>query len=1068
MENNGAPSYGPGHGAPQYAPYRPPAVQHPQQLQHQQNQHPAPSGVQPSQYPRQNQYQPHPPLHADRLASLVAGMGVDNMIAASPRQQRKPVPGPGGPLEASPSIHTPQSQNQPALHPPTGHLFPPTPPYPSDASVTDTAHPLPPQQNAPHSGSSPEFSTPPALDEWPVTQTQFAPGMYATLSGPPPTHLESANPLFFTELQGSDPPKHSNQSTTPGIQHNDALPAQNPAPAAPDSEGLIVVDKPGPPDHEGLIPLYTAGSQQTHTPQSIPSIIQHPGPLPAAYGGPNTHQTRSTYPISNTTDIQPPYPYPSSSPANQHPAGDFHPPATSTPSPVAFTSPSTYTGHSSSPITQPHSPSPTHQATRMPGPPNPSTPPQTQPSSLPPPVPQGTVTGIYSPAAFPAKPPMFSSQTTPPGPTHAGTFPTPQPSAIPSTPSITPSSSFPHSQHNLLVPPRPRTSKPGKHTGASGSFSDFTSSVFSKDTVKWSKKTASRLGGAIKSAASQAHVAATNAQVAAQAASLQRQKSAAHAKAHSAVSNNTSGHGPATSVPQPVPGGQPQVWAVPAAPGVAAPSGPVRGGPYANPSVVPPNGSSPVGGASVQPAPQGQVPPAWQPGAPSPGVPNISPGGSALASNTAQAMGGTAQVLQPRVSVPSPEYFQGLGGQPTHHNAQGQHLRTVVPVSGQPTPPPQSHQQLPTNVAMPPHAAQSVPAQAQQHWGAVQAQTWSAQTPGVPISGPEHTAHFQHAAVPPSQFPGPSNQQAHIWAPAMTGPVSYPDPNAAPISGQQPASWQQPHPQWSVTTQPQQGFAPYPYQWNRQQQFAPPISSAVQHQHQQPQPQPQPQQFWAPTSYPLTSTPSHLLTGSGQTPPPAVNYQVSPYNVGPAYLQYPWQGQQQYPPGYVGQPQMPSNWQGGTTQPASHVGASQHQPGSLHSGGQVMEQGTGAVGVCSTSVAVPLEGGFATATAAGSKSERGGSGTGCDGSGGATGVSGTVEDGSAGSDSSGGNSAAGQKDGGKEEIICQTEDKESQGASAKSADKNPTVPEAGNQSVVGGTTAEPADARSQNNAATAP
>lgn len=122
----------------------------------------------------------------------------------------------------------------------------------------------------------------------------------------------------------------------------------------------------------------------------------------------------------------------------------------------------------------------------------------------------------------------------------------------------------------------------------------------------------------------------------------------------------------------------------------------------------------------------------------------------------------------------------------------------------------------------------------------------------------------------------------------------------------------------------------------------------------------------------------------------------------------------------------------------------------------MVEQGTGAVGVSSTSVAVPLEGGSATTTAAGSKPESGGPGTGCDAGGGATGVSGTVEDGSVGSDSSGGNSAEGQKDGGKEEIICQKED------------KNPTVPEAGNQSVVGGTTAEPADAQSQNNAATAP
>ncbi|KAK4097593.1 hypothetical protein N658DRAFT_510286 [Parathielavia hyrcaniae] len=92
-------------------------------------------------------------------------------------------------------------------------------------------------------------------------------------------------------------------------------------------------------------------------------------------------------------------------------------------------------------------------------------------------------------------------------------------------------------------------SKPGKHAGASSSFDGFAKSVFSKDTVKWSKKTASRLGGAIKTAATSAHAAATNAQsAAAQAAALHRQNS--QLKASSTIPGHAPGTAPAWACPK--------------------------------------------------------------------------------------------------------------------------------------------------------------------------------------------------------------------------------------------------------------------------------------------------------------------------------------------------------------------------------------------------------------------------------------------------------------------------------------------------------------------------------------
>ncbi|KAL1837134.1 hypothetical protein VTJ49DRAFT_4218 [Mycothermus thermophilus] len=201
---------------------------------------------------------------------------------------------------------------------------------------------------------------------------------------------------------------------------------------------------------------------------------------------------------------------------------------------------------------------------------------------------QGPGTASYTPAAFPVKPQAYPAQTAP-----TGSHPA-QPSAIPSMPSFAP-------------PPQ----KLGKHSGASTSLQGFASSVFSKDTVRWSKKTASRFGGAIKHAASSAHAAATNAQSAAiQANALQRQKSMAAAQMKATAT--TAGQ----PIPAPVPGQGPppvvhaQTWPVQAGgnPGVPTSHAPVPPAPSVHP--VPPQNPIPqpapqaVGGAP-QPVPQG-------------------------------------------------------------------------------------------------------------------------------------------------------------------------------------------------------------------------------------------------------------------------------------------------------------------------------------------------------------------------------------------------------------------------------------------------------------------------------
>ncbi|KAK0716425.1 hypothetical protein B0T21DRAFT_351878 [Apiosordaria backusii] len=138
--------------------------------------------------------------------------------------------------------------------------------------------------------------------------------------------------------------------------------------------------------------------------------------------------------------------------------------------------------HSAHAVSHTSSPSPSPTAAVVPPP----------PSQTP-----GCPAAAYTPAAYPSRPQFYA--------------PHPQPVLIPSR------HSFPTAPGSSNIPPPAA----GTHT-AGQKLGDFASSVFSKETVKWSKKTASRFGGALKSAATSAHEAATKAQVAAARAAEQR------------------------------------------------------------------------------------------------------------------------------------------------------------------------------------------------------------------------------------------------------------------------------------------------------------------------------------------------------------------------------------------------------------------------------------------------------------------------------------------------------------------------------------------------------------------
>ncbi|KAK4645247.1 hypothetical protein QC761_001230 [Podospora bellae-mahoneyi] len=114
----------------------------------------------------------------------------------------------------------------------------------------------------------------------------------------------------------------------------------------------------------------------------------------------------------------------------------------------------------------------------------------------------GTPDVVYRPAAYPSWPQSYASHHPQPAPLVSPTHSLPTPSVSSTT----------------SPPPIPGIHSSGQKLG------DFASSVFSKETVKWSKKTASRFGGALKSAATSAHEAATKAQVAAVRATEQRRQ----------------------------------------------------------------------------------------------------------------------------------------------------------------------------------------------------------------------------------------------------------------------------------------------------------------------------------------------------------------------------------------------------------------------------------------------------------------------------------------------------------------------------------------------------------------
>jgi hypothetical protein len=257
--------------------------------------------------------------------------------------------------------------------------------------------------------------------------------------------------------------------------------------------------------------------------------------------------------------------------------------------------------------------------------------------------PQTPTAASYTPAAFPAKPHTFPVQAAPSGPTYTSTFPASQPSAIPSTPSIA------TYQHGFSALPQPQPSKLGRHSGASTSFGGFANSVFSKDTVKWSKKTASRFGGAIKTAATTAHAAATSAQAAAsQAAALHRQKSVAAAQMK-AFSNGG---------PQAPAGGQGQTWPGPAgaAASASSPYPATYGQHVTNPAQT---GMGPGTVGYGYTPPQHQVPPAWPSGAAVDPDPTNSPGPSAMpphGAGTGSQPGPPPQIPPSHTGTPSPVF----------------------------------------------------------------------------------------------------------------------------------------------------------------------------------------------------------------------------------------------------------------------------------------------------------------------------------------------------------------------------------------------------------------------------
>ncbi|KAK4139245.1 uncharacterized protein C8A04DRAFT_33295 [Dichotomopilus funicola] len=486
------------------------------------------------------QYVPYrpPPLDAPQqplpgpLPSAVAGIALKGSMSPAPlRVQRKPVGVsgiPGVPIVPGQDLRTgPLSPPTPVSTPQTANIHGGYRPYQAATTLST------PQA---HSFEIPGLPTLPAQE---MESPQAGPGLYyqqpsqafvAELAGSEPLEqplnrqMIAATPAT-SDIQAAESASHSNveldvrsQPSTVGPTVAVPVPIQDTSldqsKAGQYDDGLIPVEKSGPPDHEGLIPhhpaplpppklaLDEASSTQYPSPTVTPPTDQsqnyrsptspspqqlipmdHPSPAPSSYS-----QPQSLSSSSNATSVPPPSV--SAAPPIIYPSHLHH--AASFPVP----------GPQRTSIQRQDCPTATTMATTT------ATSMATGPALVRPQSP-----ALYTPAAFPARPqtfPIQGSQVTP-----STTHPLP-PSAIPSTPSQYTPQSF----------PQPPTPKPSKYSGASNSLSGFTNSVFSKDTVKWSKKTASRFGGAIKNAATTAHAAATNAQVAAaQAAALHRQKS---------------------------------------------------------------------------------------------------------------------------------------------------------------------------------------------------------------------------------------------------------------------------------------------------------------------------------------------------------------------------------------------------------------------------------------------------------------------------------------------------------------------------------------------------------------
>ncbi|KAK1750534.1 hypothetical protein QBC47DRAFT_438500 [Echria macrotheca] len=226
-------------------------------------------------------------------------------------------------------------------------------------------------------------------------------------SGPPaqaPAKTTTA-PAFIAELPGSLP-------GTPATPSQASATVQN---VRPDSEGLIVVEQPGPPDHEGLIPVTT----------SQPPPVQHqPAGLPGQYSAyrPPEH-------MGQNTPLSPVSPY-----------GQAVSAAGPTPSPSpAFYSPPMYPS-GQAPAAQPTSQTPQ-------GPPTPQAGhtqhPGTHLSSYPSPMNSASPAVSYQ---VPSPPPTQYAPTPPPaGPTNQPAYPGPYPHHPPHP------ATFPVSHHSAQV-----------------------------------------------------------------------------------------------------------------------------------------------------------------------------------------------------------------------------------------------------------------------------------------------------------------------------------------------------------------------------------------------------------------------------------------------------------------------------------------------------------------------------------------------------------------------------------------------------------------------------------------